>query len=53
MSGFTTLLQKEWRENTRNFKILWIPLVFIIFGVLEPITNHFLTGNYEKCWEYA
>lgn len=42
MSGFTTLLQKEWREQTRNFKILWIPLVFIIFGVLEPITNHFL-----------
>ena len=42
MSGFSVLLRKEWRENTRNFKILWIPLVFIIFGILEPITNHFL-----------
>ncbi len=42
MTGFNVLLQKEWREHTRNFKILWIPLVFIIFGILEPITNHFL-----------
>lgn len=42
MNGFSVLLRKEWREHTRNFKILWIPLVFIIFGILEPITNHFL-----------
>ncbi|MEK5040249.1 ABC transporter permease [Sporosarcina sp. FSL K6-3457] len=42
MAGFGVLLQKEWREHTRNFKVLWIPLVFIILGVLEPITNHFL-----------
>ncbi len=42
MSGFVVLLHKEWREPARNFKILWIPLVFIILGVMEPITNHFL-----------
>lgn len=42
MNGFNALLQKEWREHTRNFKMLWIPLVFIIFGILEPVTNHFL-----------
>ncbi|WP_318614748.1 ABC transporter permease [Sporosarcina sp. YIM B06819] len=42
MAGFGVLLRKEWREHIRNFKILWIPLVFIILGVLEPITNHFL-----------
>ncbi|WP_342515175.1 ABC transporter permease subunit [Sporosarcina sp. FSL K6-1522] len=42
MNGFGVLLRKEWREQTRNFKILWIPLVFMIFGVMEPITNHFL-----------
>ncbi|MFJ7934048.1 ABC transporter permease [Sporosarcina sp. NPDC096371] len=42
MTGFGVLLRKEWREHTRNFKMLWIPLVFIIFGIMEPITNHFL-----------
>lgn len=42
MSSFNVLLRKEWRENIRNFKLYWIPIVFVIFGVLEPITNHFL-----------
>ena len=42
MTGFLILLQKEWKEQTRTFKILWIPLVFIILGIIEPITNHYL-----------
>lgn len=42
MKDLGVLLQKEWRENVRNYKILWIPLVFVIFGVLEPLTYHFL-----------
>lgn len=42
MGSFSVLVQKEWRENCRNFKVLWIPLVFIIFGILEPLTNHYL-----------
>ncbi|WP_438314304.1 ABC transporter permease [Sporosarcina sp. FA9] len=42
MNSFRVLLKKEARENSRNYKMLWIPLVFIIFGILEPITNHFL-----------
>lgn len=42
MGNFRVLLQKEWREQTRSFKVLWIPLVFIIFGIIEPISNHFL-----------
>src|SRR5690625_2045184 len=42
MEKFQFLLQKEWRENTRNIKILWIPLYFIIFGVMEPLTNYYL-----------
>ncbi|WP_172372736.1 ABC transporter permease [Sporosarcina jiandibaonis] len=42
MTGFMTLLQKEWKEQTRNFKVLWIPLVFIILGILEPVSNYYL-----------
>lgn len=33
---------KEWRENVRNFKILWIPLVFILFGISEPLIYYYL-----------
>lgn len=59
MSEFSVLLLKEWRENMRNFKLLWIPLVFIIFGILEPVTNHFLpeilksVGNMPEGTEFA
>ena len=42
MTSFGVLVKKEWRENTRNFKVLWIPLVFIILGIVEPVINHFL-----------
>lgn len=42
MNSFSVLLRKELRENVRNFKLYWIPIVFVIFGILEPVTNHFL-----------
>lgn len=59
MSSFNVLLRKEWRENIRNFKLYWIPIVFVIFGVLEPITNHFLpeimksVGNLPEGTDFA
>ncbi len=27
---------------TRNFKILWIPLVFILLGIMQPLTSYYL-----------
>ncbi|TAA73534.1 ABC transporter permease [Planococcus salinarum] len=42
MNQFGVLLKKEWRENVRNYKLFWIPTVFILLGILEPVTNYFL-----------
>lgn len=42
MTQFNVLLKKEWRENFRNYKIFWIPIVFILFGIIEPVSNYFL-----------
>ncbi|MDN7227678.1 ABC transporter permease subunit [Planococcus sp. N064] len=42
MTQINVLLKKEWRENFRNYKIFWIPIVFILFGIIEPVTNYFL-----------
>ena len=42
MRTFLVLFQKEWRENTRNFKLLWIPLVFVLFGITEPVANYYM-----------
>lgn len=59
MGKFHVLLQKVWRENSRNFKVLWIPLFFIIFGVMEPLTNYYLpeimksVGNLPEGMEFV
>ena len=59
MNSLSVLLRKEWRENIRNFKLYWIPIVFVIFGVIEPITNHYLpeimksVGNLPDGAEFA
>lgn len=42
MSQFGVLLLKEWRENVRNYKVFWIPAVFVLLGMLEPVTQYFL-----------
>ncbi|WP_033542391.1 ABC transporter permease subunit [Planococcus sp. CAU13] len=42
MKQFAILMKKEWRENLRNFKLFWIPAVFILLGIMEPVTNYFL-----------
>ena len=42
MNQFSVLMKKEWRENLRNYKLFWIPAVFIFFGIMEPVTNYFL-----------
>ncbi|WP_059170354.1 ABC transporter permease [Bacillus sp. FJAT-27445] len=42
MSQFHTLLQKEILEMWRNFKWIWVPIVFIILGVQEPLTTYYL-----------
>ncbi len=36
------LFRKELLESSRNFKWLWMPCVFIIFGITEPLTAFYL-----------
>ncbi|MCL1698557.1 MULTISPECIES: ABC transporter permease subunit [unclassified Lysinibacillus] len=42
MRGFTVLLQKEFREAWRSWKFLWIPLVFALLGMTDPLTNYYM-----------
>ncbi|WP_042477908.1 ABC transporter permease [Bacillus ndiopicus] len=42
MTQFSVLLKKEFLESWRSFKFLWIPLVFILLGVTEPLTNYYM-----------
>ncbi|RPF50556.1 ABC transporter permease [Aquisalibacillus elongatus] len=36
------ILKKEILENWRNFKWVWVPIVFIIFAVMDPLTTYYL-----------
>lgn len=42
MRQWTVLFKKEWVEMIRNFKIMWIPIVFILLGIMQPITSYYL-----------
>ncbi|WP_077619878.1 ABC transporter permease subunit [Bacillus sinesaloumensis] len=42
MRQWSILFKKEWIEMTRNFKIMWIPLVFILLGIMQPVTSYYL-----------
>ncbi|MFK3939342.1 ABC transporter permease [Alkalihalobacillus sp. NPDC078783] len=36
------LYQKEMLEMVRNYKMIWIPIVFILLGVMQPISSYFM-----------
>ena len=42
MQQFKALFLKEWRESVRSFKIVWIPLVFILLGISDPLVNYYM-----------
>lgn len=42
MNQYMTLVQKEWKENWRNFKFIWVPLVFVLLGISDAIMNYFM-----------
>lgn len=48
MRQWIFLLQKEMLENIRNFKWIWMPLVFIILAVQQPVTMYYMPQIIEK-----
>ncbi|MBO8157795.1 MAG: ABC transporter permease [Bacillaceae bacterium] len=39
---WSVIFKKELLENWRNFKWIWVPIVFIIFGIMDPITTYYM-----------
>jgi ABC-2 type transport system permease protein len=39
---YLNLLHKEWLEVLRSYKILFLPVVFILLGIGQPLTMHFM-----------
>lgn len=42
MRQWLQLWKKECLEMWRNFKWIWIPLVFIILGMIDPLTTYYM-----------
>ena len=42
MSEFNVLLHKEFLEAWRSWKFLWIPLVFALLGMSDPLINYYM-----------
>ncbi|WP_100372290.1 ABC transporter permease [Bacillus sp. FJAT-45037] len=42
MRQWLVLFQTEFLEMARNFKIIWLPLVFILLGMTDPLTTYYM-----------
>lgn len=42
MRSWFVLFRKEWVEMARNYKIIWIPLTFILLGLAQPLTSYYM-----------
>ncbi|MGX7417894.1 ABC transporter permease [Carnobacterium gallinarum] len=42
MSNLIVLVRKEWKQSLRDYKLLWLPIVFIILGITQPLMIQFL-----------
>ena len=53
MTGFLILLQKEWKEQTRNFKDIMDSTSLYYFWNPGAYNESLSAGNHEECWQYA
>ncbi|SFK22640.1 ABC-2 type transport system permease protein [Halobacillus dabanensis] len=43
-----TIYRKECVESARNFKWIWVPLVFILFCIIDPLSTYYLPQILES-----
>lgn len=48
MKQWFVLFQKEMIESLRNYRWIWLPLVFVMLGVMQPVVAYFLPQILES-----
>ncbi len=43
MRNFLVLLKKEWKENMRNGKWIWLPAAMIAIGIAQPLSSYYMS----------
>ncbi|MBP3040027.1 ABC transporter permease subunit [Bacillaceae bacterium Marseille-Q3522] len=47
MTEFVILLKKEMLEMWRSYKFLWMPVLFLILGMMQPLSSYYLPDLLE------
>lgn len=47
MNNFIVLTKKEFAQMIRDYKVMWLPIVFIFLGLTQPIVTYFLPSILE------
>lgn len=47
MRNFWTLYFKEMLETLRSYRLIWVPVVFIILGVMQPVVTYYMKDIME------
>ncbi|TJY38522.1 ABC transporter permease [Cohnella pontilimi] len=42
MNAFVVLWKKEWTEAARTSKLIWLPAVFVLLGITQPLLAKFM-----------
>ncbi len=42
MMQWFVVFRRENLENWRNYKWIWIPIVFMLLGVMDPLSTYYL-----------
>ncbi|MGF9947403.1 hypothetical protein ABEX44_29875 [Priestia megaterium] len=42
MKNLIVLIKKEYVQMLRDFKVIWLPIVFIFLGATQPVLTHYL-----------
>lgn len=45
---FIVMVQKELLELVRSFKLLWVPLVYLLLGIMQPVSSYFMPVILEQ-----
>ena len=42
MNPFMVLMKKEYVQMARDYKLVWLPLIFILLGISQPLLTYYL-----------
>lgn len=45
---FIVMVRKELLELVRSYKLLWVPLVFLLLGIMQPVSTYFMPVILEQ-----